>query len=71
MWFVVTSGPAVREYVDQREGAGETLKHVLFLMRRRRPNIRILDEDGRQLKVNDLRRLEAQESQTKGNRAKR
>jgi hypothetical protein len=68
MRFIVTSGTNLHEYVDQREGAEATLKHVLFLIQYRLPNIRIFDEDGRELTLNDLRRRQLQESQTKSAR---
>jgi hypothetical protein len=62
MRYVITSGTSLREYVGQRNGAKVALDHVLSLIRRRYPNVRVFDEDGRKLRLDDLRRHEAQES---------
>jgi hypothetical protein len=62
MRYVITSGTSLREYVDQRNGAKAALEHVLSLIKRRYPNVRVFDEDGRKLSLNDLRRHEARES---------
>jgi hypothetical protein len=62
MQYVIISGTSLREYCDQRDGAKAALEHVLSSMKRRHPNVRVFDEDGRKLSLDDLRRHEAQES---------
>ena len=62
MRYVITSGTSLREHVDQREGAKAAFEHILSLTKRRSPNIRVFDQDGHELNLNDLRRRAAQES---------
>ena len=62
MRYVITSGTSLREYCDQRDGAKAALEHVLSLIERRYPNVRVFDEGGCELSLNDLRQDEAQAS---------
>ena len=62
MRYVITSGTSVREYCDQRDGAKAALEHVLSLIKRSYPNVRVFDENWRKLSLNDLRQHEAQAS---------
>jgi hypothetical protein len=62
MRYVITSGTSSQERVDQRVGAKAALEHVLSLTKRRCRNVRVFDEDGRNLSLIDLRRHEAHES---------
>jgi hypothetical protein len=62
MRYVITSGTSVRGHVDQRDGAKAALEHVWALIKQRRPNVLVFDEDRRELTLNDLRRRAAQES---------
>jgi hypothetical protein len=62
MRSVITLGTSLREYCDQLDGAKAALEHVLSLMQRRYPNVRVFDEDGRKLSLDDLRRQAPEES---------
>jgi hypothetical protein len=64
MQYVIISGTSLREYCDRRDGAKAALEHVVSMMQRRYPNVRVVDEDGRNLSLKDLRRHEAQESRS-------
>jgi hypothetical protein len=62
MQFVITSGTDIRRIEECRDDADSTLDLVLCLVARRRPNIVIVDPDGRQLNIPDLWRLAAHSS---------
>jgi hypothetical protein len=57
MRFVVESGTEIRKYVEHCEDIASALKCVERLIAYRRPNIRVFDENGRDMRVDDLRRL--------------
>ena len=57
MQFVVESGTEIRKYVEHYEDIDSALECVEKLIAYRRPNIRVLDESGSDLRVDDLRRL--------------
>jgi hypothetical protein len=62
MRFVITSGTGIREVIDRRDGAGSAYKRVMDLVSARRPNVRVLDQDGRTVELNKLRRLAEEEA---------
>jgi hypothetical protein len=55
--FVITSGTAIREIVEERPDAGSAHQHVLRLISFKRPAIRIFDADGHSVSLDKLRRL--------------
>ena len=61
MRFVITSGTGVREVVDQRKDAKSALECALTLVKRRRQNVRVFDEDGKPRSLNDLHRFADEE----------
>ena len=57
MRFVITSGTAIREIVEERPDASSAYQHVLRLISFKRPAIRIFDADGHSVGLDKLRRL--------------
>jgi hypothetical protein len=60
MQFVIQSGTEIRRIEERRGDADSTLDLVLCLIARRRPNILVIDPEGRRLNIPDLWRLAAQ-----------
>ncbi|THD45959.1 MAG: hypothetical protein E7774_07000 [Bradyrhizobium sp.] len=61
MRFIISSGTDLRQVVDRREGAGDARDLVKTLLRHKRPNVRIRDNEGRFFSLMALERLAAQE----------
>jgi hypothetical protein len=59
MQYVIQSGTGIRRIEERRCDADSTLDLVLSLMAQRRPNVRIVDPEGRRLTIPDLWRLAA------------
>jgi hypothetical protein len=57
MRFVVESGTEIRKYLEHCEDIDSALECVEMLIAYRRPNIRVFDESGCAMRVDDLRRL--------------
>ena len=73
MRFTITSGTNGREVIDQRGDASSAYKRVLDLVSAKRPNVRILDQDGHLVSLEKLHRLTDEEGverqRTKGDAA--
>jgi hypothetical protein len=54
MHFTITSGANGREVIDQRGDASSAYKRVLDLVSAKRPNVRILDQDGHLVSLEKL-----------------
>ena len=62
MLFIVKSGTQILEIEERLERPESALDRVLQLRQRRRPNIRIFDDSGRNLSPYDLWRMAAPEA---------
>ena len=57
MSFQIRSGTSIREYVEPRPDARSALQHAEDLIRRRRPNVVVLDLVGKRVSLPTLRLL--------------
>ncbi len=57
MSFGIRSGTSIREYAELRPDAKSALEHAEDLVRQKRPNVMILDHNGKRVSLPTLRRL--------------
>jgi hypothetical protein len=64
MRFVVSSGTDIQSFVERYDSAALALDAVLELLATKRPDVRICDEAGENVALDDLRRLAEMENES-------
>ena len=64
MRFVVSSGTDIQSFVERYDSAALALDAVLELLAIKRPDVRICNEAGEDIPLDDLRRLAEMENES-------